>query len=88
VVWAAFLQTSGVADRQMLVMGKPKETPDGTRPDSAKDKVESWRLHVLIGAGYPLILAEQLAVSDADLHACEEILRRGCNPTIAAEILL
>jgi len=72
----------------MLVMAKPIETPDGTPADSAKDKVESWRLHVLIGAGYPLILAEQLAVSDADLHTCEEILRRGCNPTTAAEILL
>ena len=72
----------------MLVMAKPLEIPDGTRPDSAQDKVESWRLHVLIGAGYPLMLAEQLAVSDADLHTCEEILRRGCNPTTAAAILL
>jgi hypothetical protein len=72
----------------MLVMDKPGEKSDGSRPDRARDKVESWRLHVLIGAGYPLILAEQLAVSDADLHACEEILRRGCNPTTAAEILL
>lgn len=71
-----------------MVMAKPVETPDGTRRDSAQDKVESWRLHVLLGAGYPLILAEQLAVSDADLHTCEEILRRGCNPTTAAEILL
>jgi hypothetical protein len=71
-----------------VVMAKPVETPDGTRPDSAKDKVESWRLHVLIGAGYPLVLAEQLAVSDADLHTCEELVHRGCNPTTAAEILL
>ena len=31
--------------------------------------MEGWRLHVLIEAGYPLSLAEKLAVSGADLHA-------------------
>ncbi len=28
---------------------------------SERSKVESWRLHVLIEAGYPLTLAERLA---------------------------
>jgi hypothetical protein len=51
-------------------------------------KVESWRLHVLIEAGYPLPLAEKLAASDADLHACVELIERGCSATTAAEILL
>ena len=37
------------------------------QPLSERDKVESWRLHVLIEAGYPLPLAERLAHSDADL---------------------
>ena len=36
------------------------------QPQSERDKVESWRLHVLIEAGYPLQLAERLATSDAD----------------------
>ena len=36
--------------------------------DDERSKVESWRLHVLIEAGYPLSLAERLAVSEADLH--------------------
>lgn len=51
-------------------------------------KVESWRLHVLIEAGYPLPLAERLAVSDADLHQAVELVSAGCAPTVAAEILL
>lgn len=51
-------------------------------------KVEGWRLHVLIEAGYPLPLAERLAHSEADLHDAVELVRRGCAPKIAAEILL
>jgi hypothetical protein len=56
---------------------------------SESSKVESWRLHVLIEAGYPLSLAERLAVSDADLHLAVELVRsRGCAHETAAEILL
>jgi hypothetical protein len=51
-------------------------------------KVESWRLHVLIEAGYPLPLAERLAASEADLHTCVELVEHGCTPATAAEILL
>ena len=51
-------------------------------------KVESWRLHVLIEAGYPLPLAERLAGSQADLHQAVELVRAGCPPKVAAEILL
>jgi len=50
--------------------------------------VEGWRLHILIEAGYPLSLAERLAVSEADLHLACEMLGRGCQPDTAAEILL
>ena len=53
-----------------------------------RSKVESWRLHVLIEAGYPLSLAERLAVSEADLHVACEMLGQGCEPETAAEILL
>jgi hypothetical protein len=55
---------------------------------SEREKVASWRLHVLIEAGYPLPLAERLAQSDADLHAAVELVRKGCEPLTAAEILL
>ena len=51
-------------------------------------KVESWRLHVLIEAGFPLPLAERLAASEADLHACVQLVRNGCSPVTATEILL
>jgi hypothetical protein len=54
-----------------------------------RGKVESWRLHVLLDAGYPLPIAERLAQSEADLHAAVElIVRRGCTPDVAAQILL
>ena len=57
-------------------------------PQSEREKVESWRLHVLIEAGYPLPLAEKLAHSEADLHRAVELVIAGgtCEP--AAEILL
>ena len=81
----------------------PQETSPRERTDAAMDqltlldetaqdergKVESWRLHVLIEAGYPLPLAERLASSHADLHLAVELVdRRGCAPETAAEILL
>ena len=53
-----------------------------------RSKVESWRLHILIEAGYPLSLAERLAVSEADLHTACEMIGRGCAHETAAEILL
>jgi hypothetical protein len=53
-----------------------------------RNKVESWRLHVLIEAGYPLMLAERLAGSDADLHQAVDLVGRGCTPEVAANILL
>lgn len=59
------------------------ETEGGERA-----KVESWRLHVLIEAGYPLPLAERLAGSEADLHRAVELVGRGCAPETAAEILI
>ena len=56
--------------------------------ENEQAKVESWRLHVLIEAGFPLPLAERLAASEADLHTCADLLRQGCTPATAAEILL
>ena len=65
---------------------------DVTTVDPGRDeraKVEGWRLHVLIEAGYPLALAEKIAQSGADLHeATTLVTQRGCSPEVAAEILL
>jgi hypothetical protein len=57
-------------------------------PPSEHEKVVSWRLHVLIEAGYPQTLAEQIAHSDADLHHAVELIIAGCSHQTAAEILL
>jgi len=65
------------------------ETTETAEPESnERSKVESWRLHVLIEAGYPLPLAERLAGSEADLHRAVELVTQGCEPKTAAEILL
>lgn len=56
--------------------------------ETERSKVESWRLHVLIEAGYPLTLAERLAASEADLHLAVELVGNGCVHETAAEILL
>jgi hypothetical protein len=56
--------------------------------ETERSKVESWRLHVLIEAGYPLTLAERLAASEADLHLAVELVGNGCGHETAAEILL
>jgi hypothetical protein len=58
------------------------------QPQSELEKVESWRLHVLIEAGYPLPLAERLAHSEADLHRAVELVHAGCTFETAAEILI
>ena len=56
--------------------------------ETERSKVEGWRLHVLIEAGYPLTLAERLAASEADLHLAVELVALGCGHETAAEILL
>jgi hypothetical protein len=61
---------------------------DTIERQSERAKVESWRLHVLIEAGYPLPLAERVAASEADLHRAVQLLEQGCSPETATEILL
>ena len=63
------------------------EIETAERP-SERSKVESWRLHVLLDAGYPLPLAERVAGSEADLHQAVELVLAGCEHRVAAEILL
>ena len=65
------------------------ETTEIIEPNGGeRSKVESWRLHVLMEAGYPLPLAERVACSDADLHRAVELVNQGCAPETAAEILI
>ena len=51
-------------------------------------KVETWRLHVLMEAGYPVPLAERVAHSSADLHQAVALVKAGCAPELAAQILV
>lgn len=63
-------------------------TQTAETPRDEQAKVESWRLHVLMEAGYPLPLAEKIAHSAADLHHAVDLVTQGCTPEIAAEILI
>ncbi len=65
------------------------ETTEAPLYENEPARVESWRLHILIEAGYPLPLAERIAQSAAALHEAVELVeRRGCAPDVAAQILL
>lgn len=64
------------------------ETTETIERDGELTKVVSWRLHVLIEAGYPPRLAERLAASDVDLHHAVDLVLHGCRHETAAEILL
>ena len=57
-------------------------------PQDERTKVESWRLHVLMEAGYPLPLAEKIAHSEADLHRAVELVVGGCDHETAARIVV
>lgn len=74
-------------DEQLILDQETEPEVELDRDERAK--VESWRLHVLIEAGYPLPLAERLAQSPSDLHeAVSLVANRGCSPEVAAQILL
>jgi len=73
-----------VITNHAVAMSELIETTD----PSERAKVESWRLHVLMEAGYTLSLAERIAATEVDLHRAVALLDAGCSPETAAEILL
>jgi hypothetical protein len=61
--------------------------PEDARPTESQ-KVESWRLEQLLLAGYPLAVADALAIdTHIDLHQAVDLVARGCSPVVAARIL-
>jgi hypothetical protein len=53
-----------------------------------QELVERWRAEELERAGYPEDVAAELAMrNDVDLHYAVELLRKGCSPQLAADIL-
>jgi hypothetical protein len=73
--------------------GSGAEAPDPMREahaflETEADAVESWRLRCLLDAGYPVQIAEHLAMSfEVDLHRAEAMIRDGCTPELAEAIL-
>lgn len=56
---------------------------------SDDELVSAWREHELERAGYPTVVAIQLAAdSTVDLHVACDLVRRGCPADIALRILL
>lgn len=55
---------------------------------SELERIEAWRAEELGRAGYDVPVAEELAARhDVDLHRAVELLKAGCAPHLAREIL-
>ena len=64
-------------------------TADTTFQETEQEIVERWRAQELERAGFPEDMAGELAMrTDVDLHAAIDLIRRGCTPELAAQILL
>lgn len=54
-----------------------------------EERVEAWRAHVLVDAGFPNALALELAARvDVDLHQAVDLVTHGCPAETAGRILL
>ena len=63
-------------------------TAETTHGLSEQELVERWRAQSLERAGYPAAVATELSTRpDIDLHRAAELLRNGCPPELAADIL-
>jgi hypothetical protein len=57
--------------------------------ESERERLYAWRLEQLLFVGYPVVFAEDLAEHlDIDLHRACDLVRQGCPPTTAVNILL
>jgi hypothetical protein len=57
--------------------------------ETEEERVQEWREEELLRAGYPNPLARRLALRhDIDLHQAVDLVRAGCDPKLAARILL
>jgi hypothetical protein len=60
-----------------------------TTRESERERIERWRAEELERAGYEPAAASLLASrSDVDLHYAVDLLRNGCDPELALQILL
>ena len=57
--------------------------------EAESDRVTAWRACELLKAGYEPLMAVELAEHpEVDLHVALELVERGCQPDLAARILL
>jgi hypothetical protein len=71
-----------------MFLTKPSE-PGEPEPRLYPDKVQEWRLEVLLRAGYDLPGAKLLARRrEVDLHVAVSLLEQGCPVNTAMAILL
>lgn len=60
-----------------------------TTSDTEQERIERWRAGELERAGYEPAAASLLASrNDVDLHYAIDLLRNGCEPELALQILL
>ncbi len=60
-----------------------------TLDDTEEERIIRWRIEALTRAGYDWPASMMIAVrSDIDLHFASNLLRRGCPPDVALQILL
>jgi hypothetical protein len=60
-----------------------------TKTETELERIERWRAEELERAGFEASAAALLATrSDVDLHFAMSLLRNGCAPELALEILL
>ncbi len=64
------------------------ELNEAVLTETEAERVTAWRREQLLQAGYDettaLYLAERV---DVDLHVAEQLLRQGCTPNLAVQIL-
>jgi hypothetical protein len=59
-----------------------------TSSEGASHEVVRWRREQLVDSGFPLPAAARLAEDPRyDLHALIELVERGCQPHLAAQIV-
>jgi hypothetical protein len=68
-------------------MAQTKQPPRRT-PGDVQASVQEWRAETRTRAGYGEESAQKLAESSVDLHLAVRLVEQGCEPELAATILL
>jgi hypothetical protein len=60
-----------------------------TRTETERERITRWRTEELERAGFERAAASLIAARfDVDLHRATDLLRAGCSPALALQILL